>query len=368
MNYIELINELKIDSKSLDDKKQQTEYKIKYVVEYVKQWLIISSERENIKDINFIDCMCNAGIYCDGDLGTSLEVLRLFQESARIHPNKNYNLFINDHDTRRIKIIELLINHFNEDIDARNLNIYISSCDVNVYLKQYDKFNKYLGYASTILFIDPYDLGTVVIENITQFLNRYYCELFFNFFSSDYVRNKLDSRICACIGNAKVENKDDLINYISQSFYTGKIKHVFSYRFNTLTNTEIYQIIFASPSDKGFDVLKQALWKVFNGKFKHRNFKNDENQICIFTEEDDAKALLNMYANEAMEMLKKEFLHTTVPYSEIEKFLTTKTMLVNSKMLKSVIKPLIKDGYIRKCGNVDRQNSFKQDSYTFIKE
>ena len=49
----------------LTDKKQQTDYKIKYVSEYVKQWAIISSERTDITNITFIDCMCNSGEYVD---------------------------------------------------------------------------------------------------------------------------------------------------------------------------------------------------------------------------------------------------------------------------------------------------------------
>ena len=201
MNCINLIDNFNIDKKILDNKKQQTEYKIRYVVEYIRLWLIISSERKNIDNINFIDCMCNAGIYKDGDLGTSMEVLLLFINSAKLHPKKQYNLFLNDNDYKRIDVILQLLNYLHKD-NVHNLNIFISNDDVNVYLKKYDEFNKYLKYnASTVLFVDPYDFGTVVIDTMKKFLNVYYCELIFNFFSSDYVRNGIDDRIRKCIGN-----------------------------------------------------------------------------------------------------------------------------------------------------------------------
>lgn len=369
MSSTEIFDKLQIEKKLLDVKKQQTEYKIKYVVEYIKLWLIISSERSSIKNINFIDCMCNAGIYEDGDLGTSIEVLLLFKERAKLHPEKTYNLFLNDCDHKRIDIIKSLISLYIADTNNKNLKIYVSNKDVNDYLQQYDIFNQHLKYnASTVLFVDPYDFGTVIIDRMVNFLNEYYCELIFNFFSSDYVRNGLDNRIRNCVGNAKIQNKDDLIHFIGKSFRTGRITHVFSYKFKTSTNTELYQIIFATPSDKGLDVLKQSLWKVFNGKFNHRNYERNDCQLSLFTVDDEKQSLLSMHAREAKAMLIKKYQNTTVPYSVIESFLAEKTMMKTSQFLSSVVKPLLSEGYIKKCGCVTNKSNFKKDSYAFVKE
>jgi len=63
MRCFHLINELNINLKQLDEKKQQTDYKIKYIVEYVKLWILVNVSRSNVTDLNFVDCMCNAGIY-----------------------------------------------------------------------------------------------------------------------------------------------------------------------------------------------------------------------------------------------------------------------------------------------------------------
>ena len=64
-----------IDSSAIQSKKEQTTYKIRYVTRYVRQWAIIEAGRKTISQINFIDCMCNAGIYKDGDFCTGMEVL-----------------------------------------------------------------------------------------------------------------------------------------------------------------------------------------------------------------------------------------------------------------------------------------------------
>jgi len=365
MNCINFIDNFNIDKKILDDKKQQTEYKIRYVVEYIRLWLIISSERGNIENINFIDCMCNAGIYKDGDLGTSMEVLLLFIDSAKLHSNKQYNLFLNDYDSKRIDVIIKLLNYLHKD-NINNLNIFISNDDVNDYLKKYDEFNKYLKYnASTVLFVDPYDFGTVVIDNMKSFLNLYYCELIFNFFSSDYVRNGIDDRIRKCIGNVNIINKDELIKFIEENLRTGKIKHVFSYKFKTSTNTEIYQIIFATPNIAGIDKLKEALWRVFNGKFNHRNFIKNENQLCLFTEEDNKNSLLEMHAKDAKLMLINKYRGQKISYETIEMFLRENTMMMTSQYLNSVVKPLIKERKIKKCGNVPNKANYKKDNYFF---
>lgn len=75
---------IKKHAKILDDKKAQTTNKIKYVSKYVENWLYVMANAKFSEGINFIDCMCNAGIYLDGDFCTSIEVLKLFVASAAI--------------------------------------------------------------------------------------------------------------------------------------------------------------------------------------------------------------------------------------------------------------------------------------------
>jgi len=96
----------------LDDKKPQTTNKIRYVTNYVKNWLLVMGNAKFTTSINFIDCMCNAGIYKDGDFCTSVEVLKLFMQSAAIHNNKDFNLYFNDYDEKRIAILQEIINKY----------------------------------------------------------------------------------------------------------------------------------------------------------------------------------------------------------------------------------------------------------------
>lgn len=364
MNCFSLIDELGIEQERLDAKKQQTDYKIKYVVEYIERWLLVSLNRSDVKNINFVDCMSNAGIYKDGDLGTSMEVLSLFINSASQHPDKVFNLFVNDNDSTRINICGKIVERFMKGNPSDNVKVHIRKLDVNDYLCNYEIFDNYFGYGSSaIAFIDPYDFGTVKIENLTNFISRYYCEVIFNFFTSDYVRNGIDKRIRACIGNVDIQNKDALISYIVNQMKVGKIKYVFSYQFRTSTNTELYQIIFATPHIKGLEILKEALWKVFNGKFSHRNF--DEKQLSMFTDNDERQFLLRIHSDSAKHLLVKNFSNETVPYGKIEQFLTEYTMLQTTHYLGNVLKPLIAEGkVIKKCITKNKAN-YKSDEYYF---
>ena len=364
-NFFALIDELELNKNALTNKKQQTDYKIKYVSEYIKQWAIISSMREEITDITFIDCMCNAGIYSDGDLCTATEVLLIFTEVAQKHPDKKYNLYLNDYDTNKLKVLNTVIEKL-KDKAIQNIRIYIDSIDVNDYLKQLNLKTDVFGYGkSVVLYIDPYDFGTVHIPEVHEILKNHYCELIFNFFISDYVRNWNNNRarIKVCLGGTSVETKEELIDYINAQFKTGHIKHSFSYQFKTVTNVELYQIMFFTPSKRGIEVLKDTLWKVFNGEFFHRNKRETlNNQLSLISEEDEKQWLLERHSQEAKDLLMK-CNGAILKYTDIEILLIEKSMLKEGQILKHVIKPLIAEGKIIKLNEVSSVRNFKDDSY-----
>lgn len=241
--------------------------------------------------------------------------------------------------------------------------------DVNIYLANYMLFENKLRFGSaTILFVDPYDFGTVKISRLTGFITRFYCEMIFNFFTSDFVRNGIDNRIRECIGDEKIDNKEDLISYIVRSFKVGRMQYVFSYQFRTSTNAELYQIIFVTPNQKGLIKLKEALWSTFNGKYYHRNKVTAPIQLSLLNEDDDRSFLIEIHAKEAKTVLFNYYSGKKVAYGDLEKFLVENTMMKNSDFIERIIKPLIKEGKIFKCGNVKNRNNYKNDEYIFRSE
>jgi len=239
--------------------------------------------------------------------------------------------------------------------------------DVNEYLTQYQLFCHYFDYNEAgILFVDPYNFRTVILEKLTKFIERYYCEVIFNIFTSDFVRNGIDEGIRKCIGDTAISNKEELISYIVQSLMVGKMKHSFSYDFRTSTNTELYQIIFVTPHIKGLMALKEALWNTFNGKYYHRNYEENPQQVSFLTMDDDRQMLLDEHAGKAMLLLQNEFKGKTTTYNDIEKYLLEKTMLLPTHTIRNVVKPLVSQGIVQKQGLPKSKANYKEDMYYFI--
>lgn len=361
-----LIKILNIDTKILQEKKAQTEYKIKYVREYVLYWLKVSVNRPNIRYINFIDCMCNAGIYKDGDLCTSIEVLKLFMAEAKYHTQIHFQLFLNDYNNERIAILKTIVNYYLEQERIHNIFIFYGENDVNDYITNFTLFDSYLLYeASNILFVDPYDLRTVKINSLRAFVQKYYCEVIFNVMTYDYIRNKNDNRIFEVLGNRyDINSVEKLMAFIIKRLKIGKMKYCFSYSFNNLKNSEIYQILFITPNIRGLEKLKEALRFVFKGMEEYKNRPSDS-QGELFTLEDsnvEENVLLNCGKKTQMDLLNS-FNEQRISYEQIEAFVLEKSVLAERHIIKYILQPLIENTKIQKCNISGKKNNFKQDEY-----
>lgn len=282
---------------------------------------------------------------------------------------------LNDNDKNRVEIIKKVIT----SIRAKkydNLEIFIMNMDVNDYLEYLSKNHMYdsssifgYGYA-TVVYVDPYNFGTVQIPKVTKLLSQNYCELIFNFFISDFRRNiaKDSGRLQSCLGGTCTTSEDELMEYMRSSLTVGSIKYLFAYTFRTKKNVDLYQIVFATPSIRGLEVLKDVLWKVFDGKEYHRNFEEDENQIGFFTTNDETNWRKENYAREA-QLFVTQYApkQTEISFKEIESNVIQRTMLKESDVLSCVVKPLLQQGAMRKCGRV-RKSNYKDDCYIISTE
>ena len=221
--------------------------------------------------------------------------------------------------------------------------------------------------AATIFFIDPYDLRTVNIGCISKLVQRYYCEVIFNVITSDFVRNKKDGRITQCLGQEEIETKADLMDLIARELKVGHIKYSFAYQFNNIKNTEIYQIFYATPHPEGLRKLKDALWITFDGSEFFKSPNQVMGQMSLLSTSTVQETNSDYYAREARERLVHEFADRIVECKEIELYLLERTMFKSTGYIDKVIKPLIKDGIIKKMGYTNG-NNYKDDRYQFPKE
>lgn len=360
------------NSVHLDEKKQQTTYKIEYIVKYVEKWLLVQCNVPENKNINFIDSMCNAGIYRDGDKGTAIKVLELFNVFALQYPDKTFNLLLNDISADRLKIINAVINDF-IGIEAGNIHILYYNQDVNDFISNTATFNTifncYPNRAANLVFVDPYNFCTVKLSALQNFLSNKYCELLYNVFTSDFVRNQDKTKMQQYCQeeNIVARNKQEMVDIIKSRLRTGYIKHVFSYEFKTVTNNEIYQIMFFTPNIRGLEKLKEALWETFNGKEFYKNEKEqDVIQMSIFTEEDDKAWMITQHSDVAKTLLVYQHKGETLTYQQIEAFLLENTLLNGNQIINNVIKPLIDNKQINKLGCVKNRSNYKKDKYIIV--
>ena len=354
----------------LDEKKPQTTYKIEYVSKYVEKWLFVMSNIGDVKNINFIDCMCNAGIYTDGELGTAIRVLQLFNKFAIQHPDKTFNLILNDINPDRLNIITTIINDF-IGIKATNIRIITRNMDVNKFLSDekffYQYFNCYPNRSSNLVFVDPYNFCTVKISVLQEFLSKTYCELIFNIFTSDFVRNQDKDKMKKFCAEENIIGtpKRDMVSQITNRLKVGNIRYSFAYEFKTITNTELYQIMFFTPNIRGLEKLKEALWDTFDGKEFHRNEKESEEiQMSLFTKDDEKDWRLETYSSIAKQLLLEHFSNNKeIDYLTIEGFIIENTMLNGNQIIEHVLKPLIQEGKMKKLGYVKRSSNYKSDKY-----
>ena len=371
MNPTRLLDSLSIDRKSLDSKKEQTSYKIDFIAAYIEKWLFVTTNSPQFDKLVFIDCMCNAGVYADDDFGTPIRVLRLFQEAAIQYPNKEFHLVFNDYDIKRIAICESIIGEMRKEevVTLNNLTTCLSCLDVNEFVSNTELFDKLIQKrTAAVLFVDPYDAVTVKTPVLKSFVTRYYCEVIYNFFSSDFIRNQDSERIIKylteCFDVGEFSTIEEAEKLVLAKIKTGHISHSFAYAFRNVKNAELYRIIYLTPHIRGLEKLKEALWDVFKGEPFHRN-KTNTAQASLFEEADDKAMLLEFYAHTATELLLQHFSGKMVTYSEIESFLMENTMMMGTQIINNILKPLVASGKLVKHNLAGNKQDYKKDSYTF---
>jgi len=378
MNNATLSEIVASNIRKLDEIGEHTEYKIKYISAYVEEWLYVQLNNNKVKNINFIDCMCNAGVYKNEQLGTPIEVLKLFIKNAPKYTNKVFNLFLNDFDKSRTEIIEKITNSFKYE-EHSNINVSISNEDVNAYIeKQKDnKCFKPLNYTlpGTILFFDPYNFGTVKIKKIMDFVHANYSELIFNIFNSDYRRNinhskrKREQMIESMEGiegfSSDMDEKE-LIKVIGDSLKKKNINYCFPYSFKNKPGVELYQIFYATPHLEGLKKLKKSIWDIFDGDCFHKNSSTSSGQGTLFGSDVVKEMNIKNFSKEAQELILKEFSEKTVAYCEISSYVLESTMLRDGQIIDEVLKPLIKAHKIKKCNKVIYNHNYKNDTFKFV--
>ena len=366
--------------------KPHTVKKIEFAAKYVEEWLnVVINVSDNFV---FMDIMCNAGLYANDYLSTSINVLNVFIRFALNHPDKRFYLLTNDYNQDRVSTMKALFNIYQEkfrDLNLYNVNMDVQCSDAVDYLGNINnKFHfKYMngGKNSILVYVDPYRfIDLKLAEAVKSFSNNVYCELLINFYSNDYTRNVSNSKsksyqkdindfvssFCN-MDTSKINSaeavRDSFINVFKN---TKNIKYHYFINMKNKMNATLYYLIFLTPNIKGLKKVKEATWKIIGHREEYSATPQEKDfyYTNIFgetPEEDDLKL-----AADKIKKILIEYNYTELTFEQILVICLQTTFMKEGHVISNVIKPFIEDGFLKKKGLVSNRN-FKEDSYVINK-
>lgn len=361
--------------------------KIEYIKKYVEQWLFVIV---NVSDyIFFIDAMSNAGLYENGFLSTSIEVLNVFVKYAVRHPEKQFFLISNDYDETKVGTMKEIFNVYKEKLIQEKIyniktNMFgMDACDFltkfrNQYHVDFVKGKK----KSVLLYVDPYNfISAKLAYAVKDFVSNVYCELVLNFYCNDYSRNVNNSRckvhqaeikevmrdFCH-IDDKKFVKVEDLRDVFTSRMMLGtKMKYRYFVNMKNEKNAPLYYLIYLTPNIRGLEKVKDATWAVLGHhdeycvSYKERDA--DIPNLFNETPEDEAFAI-------ALEKINPLLLNEegkVLTFENIEEVCLQHSFMKESHIINKVIKPFIADKKLKKEGKVNNRN-FKEDSYIVLRK
>ena len=253
--------------------------KFELIEEYIKSWAQKLMLNDACNGLIYIDCMCNSGLYIDGDgepvEGTPLRVAKSLLDVARTYTTKMVHIYLNDKDEARI---DELRKHLPQD--ERNYHIVTSVGDANELLKTIGPQLNQTGHLHYFLLYDPYD-ASIDWEALLPFF-RNWGEVMINHMVSDPVRAITSAK--RKVTREKYENTyladfEKLVPYGSdKSAYEARVEqiirslkgsrryYVAAFPFYNTQNSHMYNLIHCTSHREGFKLYKKSAWKVFGAQ------------------------------------------------------------------------------------------------------
>ncbi len=358
----------------LDEYKEQTEHKHEYLREYLATWFkILINHKTNLnmsyEKIIYVDSFSNAGEYINGEKGSPIIALNIFNNILKEYKNKKVTVecYFNDYDKERKEYLEKLIGNLVLD---KRIKIYCSQITANEHIFDIMKKIKQYNSKKALFFIDPYKVADDVIsmECLNKILKDKDTEIIFNHMVNDVVRNikcyfekyKDFYRISKNEQKKANEFNNIFINNIKKE---NNIKlFISSYEFLNTRGQTIYFLVFITHHAKGFEKIKEDIWRVSNGNLIHKNKGNNNNcNLSLFPEE-NIKEIKEFKIKNKVEDLKdillNEFRGKNVKYDEIKKFVIEETIFTSGQIYRKTLIPLKEEGKIKIIGKTMETSNY----------
>jgi three-Cys-motif partner protein len=248
----------------------KTKAKLEIVSAYLGAWFGILATK-SFKHVIYIDGFCGPGKYKTGEDGSPVIAARLASATAQRYAGFKASLIFIDTDERALAHLRTL-----EAIKKQhpNVEIKIMQGEFTSKVEEIVSYLKLYPGSPTFSFIDPFGFGHSPLEKIRQLMHNAHSELFVNFWCGymnrfkEHENEEITAKIKAMIGAdelSSIIDADDSIDAFCTAF-EAQLSRVGRYTLKFMMRDEKHirdnAFFFCGRNAKGFEKIKQAMWKI----------------------------------------------------------------------------------------------------------
>ena len=272
----------------------KTKAKLEIISTYLGAWFGILASK-GFKHVIYIDGFCGPGEYKSGEEGSPVIAARLASATAQKNAGFTATLIFIDKDQKaltHLKTIQAIKKqHPNVQIEIMQGEFTAKVEEIASYLK------KYPG-SPTFSFIDPFGFGQSPLEKIKLLMHNEHSEVFINFWCGymnrfkEHENEEITAKIKAMISVGELDNiikASDSIDAFCSAFerqLMGIGKYTLKFMMRDEKNIRDNAFFFCGRNPKGFEKIKQAMWKIDpeggNSFSSHREAKQVPGQGSLF--------------------------------------------------------------------------------------
>ena len=268
----------------------KTTAKLEILRAYVGAWFSILASR-GFKHVFYIDGFCGPGEYLDGEEGSPIIATRIANSTAQKYPGFSATLFFVDTDSTALS-------HLQSNDAIRN---HHSRIDINIRHGAFsDEADEIVRQISTkpnspvFSFVDPFGFSQSPFAKVQELMRNRSSEVVVNLmcgFMNRFKEHK-DEQVTAQI--SRMVGEDDLSEIVTAEdsiaticdVYERNLKSIGSYTLKFMMrdekNIRDNAIFFCGKHPRGFEKIKEAMWKVdpihgnsFSAHADHESFQSD---------------------------------------------------------------------------------------------
>lgn len=366
----------------LDKCQEQTKHKHLYLKEYLKRWFLVLGNVDYWDTLVYIDSFSNAGIYEDGEKGSPIIALELFDYYLKKdNLNKKVICYFNDYSKEKIDKLKEIV----DELDILpNIEVKYEVKEAKFHIEKVCTDIQKIRNKKVIFFLDPYKISENIItmENFKMILNDKDTEIIFNHMVNDVYRNiEIYPEKYREFYRLKEGDKIEKNGVFFNELFIKNIKrevdekiYITSYELLIQTNITLYFLNFITHHKKGLEKMKEAIWKISDGDFYYKNKgEKEESNLKIDFKTDSGnnfyeeirKIKIKEKVSDLKGILLEKFKGQIVTYTEVKDFVLEETVFLKSHIINKTLKPLEKENKIKINKKIGSCSIEKSESIEF---